>query len=171
MQSCTCVERQWLYMMQLSHLQSMADAMIALAYFSIPLELMYFALKFRELPQKRTLFHFVLFILLCGCTHLFGAQGLCLSTSSTLVVSLTISKIATAIVSALTALSLLREIPLFLRMREREGFLRLKTEELDQEVGLLRRKEAASKSVRMLAVGIYSSLDELTILETTIVEL
>jgi hypothetical protein len=37
-------------------------------------------------------------------------------------------------------------------------------------VGLLRRKEKASHSVRMLAAGIYSSLNTTTILETTIVE-
>lgn len=46
-----------------------------------------------------------------------------------------------------------------------------KTEELADEVGLLRRKEAVSHSVRMLAAGIHSTLDTTTILDTTIREL
>ena len=35
--------------------------------------------------------------------------------------------------------------------------MEIKTEELDQEVGVLRRKEASAHSVRMLAAGIHSS--------------
>lgn len=154
-----------------SHVQSWADVLIALAYFSIPIEMVYFATRVRDLPQKSTLFHFVMFIVLCGITHTFAASSLLLNRSPSTAVSANLAKIATALVSCATALSLLREIPKFLRQKEREQMLRTKKEELDEEVGLLRRKEAVSHSVRMLATGIYSSLDTMTILETTIVEL
>ena len=49
--------------------------------------------------------------------------------------------------------------------------MQIKTEELDQEVGVLRRKEASAHSVRMLAAGIHSSLETMTILQMTFVEL
>jgi ethylene receptor len=154
-----------------SQVQSWADVMIALAYFSIPLEMMYFATRVRDLPQKGTLVQFVMFIILCGITHAFAALSLLFNRSQMTVVSATFAKVATALVLCVTALSLLQEIPKFLRQKDREQFFLAKTEELDEEVGLLRRKEAVSHSVRMLATGIYSSLDTMTILKTTIVKL
>jgi ethylene receptor len=171
MVQCTCLGRLWTYSHSLGQLQSLADTIISVAYFSFPIELMYFGFKFKELPQKGTLVQFVLFILLCGCTHLLSAHELTLMDSSAKLVRITTAKCLTALVSAVTALFLFWKIPRFLRVQEREHYLKLKADELDQEVGVLRRKDAATHSVRMLSVGIYSSLDTMTILETTIVEL
>lgn len=171
MTSCECGGVQWQYAGGMAPFQSWADLLIAFAYFSIPLELLYFANKFKELPQKGTLVQFVAFILLCGFTHLIGARGLYLNHSTQLVVIASFAKAATALVSCVTAFSLLHELPKLLRTREREHFLRITSDELDEEVGLLRRKEAVSHSVRMLAAGIHSSLNSTSILETTIVEL
>jgi ethylene receptor len=169
MQTCVCLGEQWWSGGR--RVQSWADVMIAFAYFSIPLEMIYFASKVRNLPHKGTLFQFVLFIILCGTTHTFAASTLLLSRTPSVLFFAAFAKVATALVSCATALSLLRDIPRFLHLQDRERMLENKTHELDEEVGLLKRKEVVSRSVRMLAKGLYSSLDTMTILETTIVEL
>jgi hypothetical protein len=80
---------------------------------------------------------FVSFILLCGFIHLTGARGLFLSLLDQIVLMAFLYKAGTALVSCMTAFSLLREIPRFLRTQEREHRVTTKTEELDKEVGLL----------------------------------
>jgi ethylene receptor len=159
------------YSLNQGRVQKWADIAISVAYFSIPLELLYFGYRFKELPLRRTLVQFVLFILLCGCTHLLAANELLLKRTQAMLTCATVVKSATAIVSLMTALFLVWEIPRFLKLAKRGQYLKVKADELDEEVGELRKKEAASHSVRMLAAGIYCSLDTMTILETTIVEL
>lgn len=46
-----------------------SDALIALAYFSIPFGLVYFLRKRRDIPFNRMIGAFALFILACGATH------------------------------------------------------------------------------------------------------
>lgn len=50
----------------------LADALIALSYFSIPVMLWYFAKMRPDMPFKKLFFLFAAFITLCGLTHIFG---------------------------------------------------------------------------------------------------
>lgn len=85
--------------------------------------------------------------------------------------SLTVAKFLTALVSFATAITLLTLIPQLLRLKVRENLLRIKANELDREVWLMKRKEVASWHVRMLTQEIRKSLDRHTILYTTLIEL
>ncbi|WP_404391602.1 PAS domain S-box protein [Pseudoalteromonas phenolica] len=85
----------------------LADALIAASYFSIPIALMVFSKKRPEIGQHWLAILFSAFILLCGVTHLIGiftvwkgAYGIH-----------AVSKIATAIVSMVTAVYLFRLLP------------------------------------------------------------
>ncbi|RDX82761.1 Ethylene receptor 2, partial [Mucuna pruriens] len=149
--------------------QRFGDFLIAMAYFSIPIELLYFV-SCSNFPFKWILFQFVAFIVLCGMSHLlngctFGFQ------SFTLMVALTISKILTALVSCATSVSLLTIIPLLLKVKVRELMLKKKTCDLGREFGIIRKKNEAATHVRMLTQEIRKSLDRHKILYTTLVEL
>ncbi|URD94193.1 Ethylene receptor [Musa troglodytarum] len=113
---------------------------------------------------------FSAFVVLCGLTHLLNVFTY-KPHSFLLVLALTISKFLTALVSFLTAITLLTLIPQLLKVKLRENFLRRKARELDREVGLMKRQEEASWHVRMLTQEIRKSLDKHTILYTTLVEL
>ncbi|MGZ6040754.1 MAG: sensor histidine kinase, partial [Asticcacaulis sp.] len=53
-------------------LHVIADAVIALAYFCIPLVLIYFVRRRRDVPFKGAFWFFGAFILLCGTTHVLS---------------------------------------------------------------------------------------------------
>ncbi|XP_072988267.1 ethylene receptor 2-like [Typha latifolia] len=150
--------------------QKVSDFLIAVAYFSIPLELLYFATCSNLFPFKWIVIQFSAFIVLCGLTHLLNVFTY-EPHSFLLVLSLTISKFLTALVSFATAITLLTLIPQLLRVKVRENFLRQKAQELDREVVLMKKQEEASWHVRMLTQEIRKSLDRHTILYTTLVEL
>ena len=88
-------------------LHVISDAFTALAYYSLPVALFYFARKRPDMPFRHVLILFGLFISLCGTTHLmdiwvlwhpdYGVEGLI--------------KAATAIVSMLTAIIVWRAMP------------------------------------------------------------
>ncbi|KAJ0079521.1 hypothetical protein Patl1_23204 [Pistacia atlantica] len=84
---------------------------------------------------------------------------------------LTIAKFLTALVSCATAITLLTLIPLLLKWKVRELFLKQNVMELGQEVGMMMKQKEASWHVRMLTREIRKSLDKHTILYTTLVEL
>ena len=94
-------------------LHVVADGVIAFAYFSIPVTLLHFVRKRQDIPFKHVLALFAAFILLCGLTHIFGIwtiwrpvyylEGLV--------------KVATAVVSLLTAIVLVPLVPRALSMR------------------------------------------------------
>ena len=111
MVGCECLDRTWIYNGLTGRVHAWADVVISVAYFSIPVELLYFGFQYKELPQKTTLVRFVLFILLCGCTHIIGAHELKLMPTHSMQVSATVVTCLTAFVSALTAILLLRDIP------------------------------------------------------------
>lgn len=150
--------------------QKVGDFLIAAAYFSIPLELLYFATCSTLFPFKWIVIQFGAFIVLCGLTHLLNVFTY-EPHSFTLMLLLTISKFLTALVSFATAITLLTLIPQLLRIKVRENFLRIKARELDQEVGMMKMQEETSWHVRMLTQEIRKSLDRHTILYTTLVEL
>lgn len=90
-----------------------ADVLIALAYFSIPITLVYFAMKKDQIPFKSVLGLFAAFITLCGLTHVFGMVTIWYP-----VYYLEgVVKILTAMVSVATAIILIPLVPRALNMR------------------------------------------------------
>eukprot|EP00268_Persea_americana_P020508 TRINITY_DN2067_c1_g3_i2.p1 TRINITY_DN2067_c1_g3~~TRINITY_DN2067_c1_g3_i2.p1 ORF type:complete len:590 (-),score=95.50 TRINITY_DN2067_c1_g3_i2:392-2161(-) len=170
MESCNCIEPQWPADELLIKYQYLSDFFIALAYFSIPLELVYFVKKSAFFPYRWVLMQFGAFIVLCGATHLINLWTFTMH-SKTVVVVMTVAKISTAIVSCATALMLVHIIPDLLSVKTRELFLKNKAEALDREMGLIRTQEETGRHVRMLTHEIRSTLDRHTILKTTLVEL
>lgn len=94
-------------------LHVLSDALIALAYYAIPLSLLYFVRHRKDLPFKNLFCLFGAFILLCGTTHIMGiwviwhpdyaAEG--------------VIKAATALASVITAIVAVRIIPRALELR------------------------------------------------------
>ncbi|KAG9456709.1 hypothetical protein H6P81_001217 [Aristolochia fimbriata] len=170
MENCDCIEPQWPADELLVKYQYLSDFFIALAYFSIPLELVYFVKKSAFFPYRWVLMQFGAFIVLCGATHLINLWTFTMH-SKTVAVVMTIAKVSTAVVSCATALMLVHIIPDLLSVKTRELFLKNKAEELDREMGLIRTQEETGRHVRMLTHEIRSTLDRHTILKTTLVEL
>lgn len=150
--------------------QKVADFFIAAAYFSIPIELLCF-ISCSSVPFKWVLLQFIAFIVLCGLTHLLTGWTYYGPHSFQLMMALTVSKILTALVSCATAITLITLIPILLKIKVRELFLRQNVLELGQEVGMMMKQTEASWHVRMLTQEIRKSLDKHTILYTTLVEL
>ncbi|KAK8579330.1 hypothetical protein V6N12_069656 [Hibiscus sabdariffa] len=167
---CNCIEPQWPPDDLLMKYQYISDFFIALAYFSIPLELIYFVKKSAMFPYRWVLVQFGAFIVLCGATHLISLWTYKLH-SRTVASVVTTAKFLTALVSCVTALMLVHIIPELLSVKTRELFLKNKAAELDREMGLIRTQEETGRHVRMLTHEIRSTLDRHTILKTTLVEL
>ncbi|CAI9784313.1 unnamed protein product [Fraxinus pennsylvanica] len=170
MEACNCIEPQWPADELLMKYQYISDFFIALAYFSIPLELIYFVKKSAVFPYRWVLVQFGAFIVLCGATHLINLWTFTMH-SRTVAVVMTTAKIMTAVVSCATALMLVHIIPDLLSVKTRELFLKNKAAALDREMGLIRTQEETGRHVRMLTHEIRSTLDRHTILKTTLVEL
>uniref|UniRef100_A0A5B6YNZ4 histidine kinase n=1 Tax=Davidia involucrata TaxID=16924 RepID=A0A5B6YNZ4_DAVIN len=168
--SCDCIETQWPADELLVKYQYISDFLIAFAYFSIPLELIYFVQKSAFFPYRWVLMQFGAFIVLCGATHLINLWTFSMH-SKTVAVVMTVAKIATAFVSCVTALMLVHIIPDLLSVKTRELFLKNKAEELDREMGLIIKQEETGRHVRMLTHEIRSTLDRHIILTTTLDEL
>ncbi|MBA0758956.1 hypothetical protein Gotri_021904 [Gossypium trilobum] len=170
MDSCNCIEPQRPPDDLLMKYQYISDFFIALAYFSIPLELIYFVKKSAVFPYRWVLVQFGAFIVLCGATHLINLWTFTMHTRTVAMV-MTTAKVFTAVVSCATALMLVHIIPDLLSVKTRELFLKNKAAELDREMGLIRTQEETGRHVRMLTHEIRSTLDRHTILKTTLVEL
>ncbi|XP_051128247.1 protein EIN4-like [Andrographis paniculata] len=166
---CNCDEVGFWSIEGILECQKVSDFLIAVAYFSIPIELLYFV-TCSSFPFKWVLFQFIAFIVLCGLTHLlngwtYGPH------SFQLMLALTVAKFLTALVSFATAITLVTLIPLLLKIKVREFMLQKKTWDLDREVGIIKKQKEAGLHVRMLTQEIRKSLDRHTILYTTLVEL
>lgn len=170
MEACNCIDPQWPPDDLLMKYQYISDFFIALAYFSIPLELIYFVKKSALFPYRWVLVQFGAFIVLCGATHLISLWTFSTHTRTVAAV-MTTAKVLTAAVSCATALMLVHIIPDLLSVKTRELFLKNKAAELDREMGLIRTQEETGRHVRMLTHEIRSTLDRHTILRTTLVEL
>lgn len=143
--------------------QRMSDFSIALAYFSIPLELLYFISCSDGFPFWWVVAQFGAFIVLCGLTH-FVAVWTYGPHSFNIMFTQTILKVLTALVSCATAISLVHMIPMLLHVKVRELFLKNKAEELDREVNMIKRQEETGRHVHMLMQEIRRSVDKHTIL-------
>ncbi|XWS76603.1 hypothetical protein CRYUN_Cryun01aG0190900 [Craigia yunnanensis] len=170
METCVCIDPQWPSEELLVKYQYISDVLIALAYFSIPLELIYFVQKSAFFPYRWVLMQFGAFIILWGATHFINLWTFTMHSNAVAVV-MTIAKVACAIVSCATALMLVHIIPDLLSVKTRELFLRNKAEDHDREIGLILTQEETGRHVRMLTYEIISTLDRHTILKTTLVEL
>ncbi|KAJ4954946.1 hypothetical protein NE237_011729 [Protea cynaroides] len=166
---CNCEEEGFWSVENILECQRVSDFLIAVAYFSIPVELLYFV-SCSNVPFKWVLFQFIAFIVLCGLTHLLNGWTYAPHPFQ-LMLALTIAKFLTALVSCATAITLLTLIPLLLKVKVRELFLKKKAWELDREVGMMKKQKETSWHVRMLTQEIRKSLDRHTILYTTLVEL
>jgi len=119
-------------------LHIISDAGIALAYYSIPVVLVYLTKKRDDLPFKNVFWLFGAFILLCGTTHLlgilviwhpyYGIEG--------------VVKAATAIVSIITCIVTLKLIPQALLLASPEKLERLNT---DLRQSIVEKDEAQAK--------------------------
>ncbi|KAK3037014.1 hypothetical protein RJ639_031588 [Escallonia herrerae] len=147
-----------------------SDFFIAVAYFSIPLELIYFVQKSAFFPYRWVLMQFGAFIVLCGATHFINLWTFSMH-SKTVAVVMNKAKVSTAVVSCATALMLVHIIPDLFSVKKRERLLKGKAEELDRERGLIIKQEETGRHVRMLTREIRSTLVRHTILKTTLVEL
>ncbi|CAK7327006.1 unnamed protein product [Dovyalis caffra] len=170
MESCDCIDTQWPHEELLVKYQYISDVLIAFAYFSIPIELIYFVQKSAFFPYRWVLMQFGAFIVLCGATHFINLWTYSMHSKAVAVV-MTVAKIACAIVSCATALMLVHIIPDLLSVKRRELLLKNKAEQLDREMGLILTQEETGRHVRMLTHEIRSTLDRHTILKTTLVEL
>lgn len=166
---CNCEDEGWWSVESIMHCQKVSDFLIAIAYFSIPIELLYF-ISCSNVPFKWVLSQFTAFIVLCGLTHLLNGWTYGQHPFQ-LMLALTIFKFLTALVSCATAITLITLIPLLLKVKKREFFLKKKAWELDREVEMMKQQKEASLHVRMLTREIRKSLDRHTILDTTLVEL
>lgn len=167
---CNCDDEGSLLTVEsILEIQKVSDFLIAVAYFSIPIELLYFV-SCSNVPFKWVLSQFIAFIVLCGMTHFFN--GFSYSPHSfQLMLTLTVFKILTALVSCATAITLITLIPLLLKVKVREFMLKKKAWDLGREVGIIMKQKETGVHVRMLTQEIRKSLDRHTILYTTLVEL
>lgn len=115
-----------------------SDILIAASYYAIPLGLIYFIRRRRDMPFPKLFWLFGAFIVLCGTTHLmsiwvlwhphYGPEG--------------ILKLITGIVSAITAVIVWRIMPAALTLPSPEDLRKL-NEELQQTNARIEREVAA----------------------------
>lgn len=167
---CNCDDEGSLWSFEsILECQRVSDFLIAVAYFSIPIELLYFV-SCSNVPFKWVLFQFIAFIVLCGLTHLLNGWTYAHHPFQ-LMLALTVFKILTALVSCATAITLITLIPLLLKVKVREFMLKKKAWDLGREFGIVMKQREAGLHVRMLTREIRKSLDRHTVLDTTLVEL
>ncbi|KAI7744603.1 hypothetical protein M8C21_026740 [Ambrosia artemisiifolia] len=163
---CNCEEEGFFGYRNIMETQRVSDFLIAVAYFSIPIELLYFV-SCSNVPFKWVLVQFILFIVLCGMTHLLNGWTYDAHPFQ-LMLALTVFKFLTALVSFATAITLFTLIPLLLKVKVREFMLRKKFWDLGREMGMIKKQKEAGWHVRMLTQEIRKSLDRHTILYTTL---
>jgi signal transduction histidine kinase/CheY-like chemotaxis protein len=138
----------YLWQTPLVGLHLVSDALIAIAYFSIPAMLIYFVRKRSDIPFSKVFVLFGAFIVLCGTGHLLDIWTLWhpaywLSG---------IERAFTALVSCYTALQLVELLPKFLALRTPEQ-LEAVNRELEKQVAERQRTE---ETLRMIVSGTAS---------------
>jgi two-component system, sensor histidine kinase and response regulator len=138
----------YLWQTPLVALHLLSDALIAIAYFSIPIMLIYFVRQRRDLPFNKVFILFGAFIILCGVGHLldiwtlwypdYWLSGL--------------ERAITALVSCYTALQLVELLPQFLAMRSPQQ-LEAINQELEKQV---QQRQRAEETLQMILAGTAS---------------
>jgi PAS domain S-box-containing protein len=126
-------------------LHVVADSLIALSYYCIPLALVYCVRRNRELPFHRIFWMFGVFILACGTTHLMEIWNVW--HGSYLIAG--IVKAVTAAVSVTTVVMLIPLIPKALSLPERALLHR---ENCNLEAEIEERKHAGEARERLAAI-------------------
>ncbi len=119
-----------------------SDVLIAVAYFSIPAMLLYFAFKRQDVPFLNVFILFGAFIILCGAGHLLEVWTLWhpaywLSG---------VEQAATALISCATAASMVTLLPQFLSLKTPEQLEEI-NQELRKEIDRRRKTEAVVQSI------------------------
>ncbi|MFB2892950.1 GAF domain-containing protein [Aerosakkonemataceae cyanobacterium BLCC-F50] len=138
----------YLWQTPLVGLHLVSDALIAVAYFSIPAMLMYFVGKRRDISFSRVFVLFSTFIILCGVGHLLDIWTLWYPDywiSG-------IERALTALVSCYTALQLVELLPKFLALQTPEQ-LEIINQELQIQVA---ERQRAEETLRMIISGTAS---------------
>ncbi|MDP5339565.1 MAG: ATP-binding protein [Nodularia sp. (in: cyanobacteria)] len=138
----------YLWQKPLVGLHLVSDALIAIAYFSIPVMLIYFVNKRGDMPFSKVFVLFGAFIILCGTGHLLDIWTLW---HPDYWVS-GIVRAITALVSCYTALQLMELLPQFLSMRSPEQ-LEAINQELEKQVAERQRTE---ETLQMIVAGTAS---------------
>lgn len=100
-------------------LHIISDAVITFSYYSIPIMLIYFIFKKRRIPFNWLFLMFALFIFACGTTHLMEIINVWKAEYPLAGVI----KMFTAIVSLMTAVSLIKILPKILDSEEKGNLL------------------------------------------------
>ena len=138
----------YLWQTPLVSLHLLSDALIAIAYFSIPTMLIYFVSKRNDVPFSRVFVLFGAFIILCGTGHLLDIWTLWHPDYW-----LTgIEKAITALVSCYTALELIELLPQFLALQTPEQ-LQTINRELEKQIAERQRTE---ETLQMIVTGTAS---------------
>ena len=151
----------YLWKPEILWLNVISDVLITFAYFSIPIAIYYFVKQRADLQFKGIFILFSLFILFCGITHaisifviwhgIYGIHGL--------------AKLATAIVSCITAYKVYQSIPLALKLPT-EGSLKAAYEKVNEErferlklEGKANEEAMLRESTNIAHVGVFA-IDE-----------
>ena len=135
-------------------LHILSDACIALAYYSIPITLVYFVQKRKDLPFDWIFWLFGAFIVACGTTHLMEVWTLWHPTywlSGTL-------KAFTALISLYTALELIPLVPQLLALPS-PAQLEATNQELRNQIA---ERERAESQIRILNAQLEQRVTERT---------
>lgn len=133
-------------------LHVVSDALVAIAYFSIPTMLLYFVHKRGDIPFSSVFVMFGAFIVLCGTGHLLDIWTLW---HPAYWVS-GIERAITALISCYTALQLIELLPKFLALRSPEQLEAL-NRELEKQVAERQRTE---ETLRRIVSGTASVTGE-----------
>ena len=135
----------YLWQTPLVGLHLISNILIAIAYFSIPVLLIYFVKERSDLPFPKVFYLFGAFIILCGIGHGLDAWTLCHADYwfTGMVCAMT------ALVSCYMALTTVELLPRFLALKTPEQLEKI-NEELQEEV---KRRERAEKILESIIVN------------------
>jgi signal transduction histidine kinase len=134
--------------------QIIADSLIALAYFSIPAAIVYFARRRPSLPHVWVLYLFGAFIVWCGITHLASILTLWVPAYGLEA----LAKVITAAVSVLTAIMLWPLMPKALQIPS-VGDLQIKNDQLELEIA---ERQLVERRLNDLTASLEHRVEERT---------
>ncbi|MFN6561159.1 MAG: hypothetical protein RMY28_015405 [Nostoc sp. ChiSLP01] len=152
----------YLWKPELVGLHIVSDFLIALAYYSIPVTLVYFVRKRRGLPLNSVVLLFAIFILTCGTSHLMEIWTLWYPTywlSGCI-------KAITALVSAYTSVRLIELIPTALALPS-SGQMEAANRELERQIRERQQAELALQEREAMLRGIGDNLPNGAIYQVT----
>jgi len=132
---------------QLLAMHVISDLLIAIAYFSIPIGILYVAKKRPDAELQPIYYLFAAFILACGVTHVMGILTLWVP----LYFTQGITKIVTAVVSVATAIYLLPKLKYIMALPDLGRLTQINTA-LAEEIVSRRQSEASLRQSQELAL-------------------